>query len=161
MKKNIFLLGVISASFVVSILFIIFEDNNYTNLSFKYKYETENRYVYEDRKVLLVGNYKYRAKRVLDEYFLGPLSVFNKKTVPYYFTYNKFYVNGSTAYLDLPVSIIKISENNNMSLDETFELITFNIIKNTKRIKEVIITVDGQTIGSGPSLLELPGKLIE
>lgn len=155
-KKNIISLVLLIITFLFSFILFLINDNRYSKLSFKFYYDLKNEIVIENRYVMLKGDRDNRAKIVLNELFLGPHSVFNKKLVPFDFQYNIFYIRNKNAYLDLPIQIITYVNEQGDDISDVFNLINENIIKNISNINSVIITVDGHLLGAGPTKLELP-----
>ncbi len=155
-KKRIVLGVLLIVSFIVSLVFYSMNEKKYSRISFTFQNELTKEFIIEERYILIHGNYQDRAVTVLEELFLGPLSVFNRKLVPYNQKYNCFYVNGTTAFLDLPVTIIKENIGNSLEIKELFELIKKNVLRNIPKLKSMIITVDGILLGDGPPLKELP-----
>lgn len=155
-RKNIILLTLIITSFLISLIIFFINDKRYTKLTFKYNYELNDEIVKEDRYVILKGTTEEHAIIVLDELFLGPMSVFNKKLVPYNLKYNKFFIRDKIAYLDISVDIIRYITENNIDIDNVLNLIEENLIDNIKKINSVIITIDGNLLGAGPAKNLLP-----
>lgn len=155
-KKNIIALSVLVFSFILCLVLFINNDNKYSMVSFKFYHEFEHKIVVEDRYVIQNGNSTHRAKIVVDELFLGPISVFNRKLVPFDFKYNHFYMNERVAYLDLPLKFITEYSETEYSIEETMDLIKENLINNIRGLSTVIITIEGDFLGAGPSLNALP-----
>ncbi|QEN03234.1 hypothetical protein EW093_00450 [Thiospirochaeta perfilievii] len=155
-RKNIISTVILGTCFVLSLTLFLINQNRYTKISFMFNYELEDKIVYEDRYIRLNGDKLNQAKMILDELFLGPMSVFNKKIFNYGYKYNKFYINRKTAYLDLPLSTVTYTENSGIVLEDAINLIKKNLLRNISSINEVIITVDGNLLGAGPSLSQLP-----
>lgn len=153
-KKNKILIIILTISFVLSALFFILNSDRYSRISFKFAHEIEDRLVIEDRYILLNGDKNKKIDLIIKELFLGPISVFNKKLVPYNFSYNSLVINNKTIYLDLPSEILNI--NDTMEFNTRIALIKENIKRNIKNITNVVITLDGQFIDSWPSKSLLP-----
>ncbi|MGL1891748.1 MAG: GerMN domain-containing protein [Spirochaetaceae bacterium] len=151
-KKRIIVTSILIISFIVSFIMFQLNEQRYTKITFRYFYELEDKIILEDRYILLNGTLEEKAEQIVKELFLGPISVFNKKLVPFDFKYNSFYTNNKIAYLDLPSSFIK----NNNDIDIIISLIKENILSNLNKINTVIITVDGYLLGDGPLAKELP-----
>lgn len=155
-RKKWICLSILVLSFIISLLSIILGDKRYNRVSFIYYHELEERQVVENRYVLLPKDKEERAKVIVDELFLGPHSVFNKKIVDFGFTYNHMNLNGKILYLDLPLELINYVNNNDIVLEEITELMELNLFRNISGIKEIIITLNGEFIGFGPSKEKLP-----
>lgn len=143
MKKKIIPLSILLFSLIVSLIFYIVGDK-YKSLRFKFYHELSDRIVLEEREILVSNNSHTWPQRVVEELFLGPISVFNKKLVPFGFKPNSFFVKGKVAYLDLPIEFVLVKDEFDYSIPERLALIEENILLNTWKINSVYITIDGQ-----------------
>lgn len=155
-RKKIILVSVLFVSFITSMVFYFSNNKRYTRVTYKFNYELSDKEVFEDRYIILKGSSADKLKVIVKELFLGPMSVFNKKIVPFDFRYNSLVYKNGIAYLDLPESIVTYNMKNYFSLEDSLELIKENILLNCNFIQSVIITINGSEIGSGPLLSELP-----
>ncbi len=156
LNRNKILIAILITSFIVSIVFFNNDKKKYTRITFEFFHEIDDRTVFEERFVRLGGTYSENAETVVDELFLGPHSVFNKKLTQYNLKYNLFYINDRVAYLDLPISFVLNYKDEEHTIDETVLLIKKNILSNITKINSVILTVNGQLLNEGPSKSELP-----
>lgn len=155
-KKKIISISILTISFIITLLLFQFNEQRYSRLSFKFYHEVDHVVVVEDRYVLLKGDNFKRAETVVDELFLGPMSVYNHKLVPFDMHYNIFYINDKVVYLDMPLKFITNFNEEYYTIEEAVVLIKENILNNISGVNSVILTIEGETMGVGPSKSALP-----
>lgn len=155
-SRRFIVIVILVFSFIFSLTLFVGNKQQYTKLSFKFYHEFSNKVVTEDRFVLLKGSYTEDAEKIVEEILLGPHSIFNKKLVNYGLTYDSFIIRDGVAFLDLPLEFLHDSDDNKNSKEDVIELIKANILNNIKKIKSVIVTVDGYILNNGPYPGELP-----
>lgn len=149
-KRKWISLSVLVISFLISVLMFMLDGRDYKKLSYLYYHELDNRLVVENRYVLLPDDYDKKVKMIIDELFLGPHSVFNRKIVDYNFTFSHLKIDDKTLYLDLPLEFINYINENELIFDDVVGLIKKNLLRNIPGIKEIVMTVNREFIGFEP-----------
>jgi len=137
-KKQIIILCVLGLGLVFS-LFSYFSGDRYKTIRLKYYSEVTKKANIEERRIL-ISNGRDFEKAIIEELFLGPISPFNKHFTEYGVKPNTIIFRGNTAYIDLPMESF-------INKNEYIELIKDSVLLNSKKISNVIITLDGQIPG--------------
>lgn len=153
MKNKVIPIAVLAIAFITSVVFYI-NGNKYKTLRFKFYHELSDATVIEERNILISEGNTNWPRRVVDEIFLGPISVFNKKLTTFGLKPNSFFVKGNAAYLDLPIEFVLDNEQYSNSVRERLKLIEENILMNTWKINSVYITIEGELPNYDYEILE-------
>ncbi|OQY38635.1 MAG: hypothetical protein B6229_05395 [Spirochaetaceae bacterium 4572_7] len=158
-NRRLVLILIIVASFVISLFFFFRNDTRYTKVTYQFYNELSGDLVNESRYILWEESDKRMSIKIVDELFLGPISVFNKKLAPFDISYNSFYVRNKIAYIDLPIEFVTNFNDKEYAIDEIVDIIKSNIKHNIKKINQVILTINGHLIGIGVDNMEFPQEL--
>ena len=85
-----------------------------------------------------------KIEMLLDELFLGPVTLDLGDTVPAGTRVRSVVVSGRTAYVDLSKGIIAADDKYPISFDDALANLKANILGNVPRVDAVVFTVEGQ-----------------
>ena len=163
MKKS----ALVSASIFVGILFVslvfFLVDNLFTEkLLIFFPEHSGGRIAGEARTVVKQDSIEGDIELLVEEIILGPADIRHAGVLPRNTKVRSVVVREGAAYLDLSSDAIFLGEEVKMSFDEAVATVKKAVLFNSRRLRNVMITVDGQLPGeplyAAPDVRKRPGE---